>query len=48
MYSMRVCSQGYHGLEKFAAFMNLPRPVTQNNYDKIVKGLVAASRCVAE
>lgn len=28
--------------------MNLPRPVTQNNYDKIVKRLIAASKNVAE
>ena len=45
---MRVCGRGYAGLERFTALMNLPRPVTQSNYDKIVKRIVAASKNVAE
>ena len=31
---MTVCGQGYAGLEK-----NLPKPMTANNYDKIVNRL---------
>ena len=33
---MRACGQGYAGLEKLTAIMNLPKPMTANNYDKIV------------
>ena len=36
LYSMRECGQGYAGLEKLTALMNLPKPMTVNNYDKIV------------
>ena len=36
---MTACGQGYAGLEKLAALMNLPKPMTANNYDKIVNRL---------
>ena len=36
---MTVCGQGYAGLEKLTALMNLPKPMTANNYDKIVNRL---------
>ena len=39
VYSMRACGQGYAGLEKLTALMNLPKPMTANNYDKIVNRL---------
>ena len=39
VYSMRACGQGYAGLEKLTALMNLPQPMTANNYDKIVNRL---------
>ena len=39
VYSMRAYGQGYPGLEKPAALMNLPQPMTANNYDKIVNRL---------
>ena len=35
--SMRACGQRYAGFENLAALMNLARPVTQKNYDKIVE-----------
>ena len=44
VYSMRSCGQGYAGLERFATLMNLPKPVTNNNYDKIVKRLHKATK----
>ena len=34
VYSMRACGQGYAGLEKFVSLMNLPKPMTSNNYEK--------------
>ena len=38
VFSMRACGQrGYAGLEKFVSLMNLPKPVTCNNYNKIDK-----------
>ena len=36
---MGACEQGYAGLDKLTALMNLPKPVTANNYDKIVNRL---------
>ena len=39
MSSMTACGQGYAGLEKLTALMNLPKSMTTNNYDKIVNRL---------
>ena len=36
---MTACGQGCAGLEKLTALMNLPKPMTANNYDKIVNRL---------
>ena len=36
---MRAYGQGYAGLEKLTALMNLPKPMSANNYDKIVNRL---------
>ena len=36
---MRAYEEGYAGLERLTALMNLPRPMTANNYDKIVHRL---------
>ena len=47
VYSMRACGQGYAGLEKFASLMNLPKPMTSNNYDKIINKLIVATKDVA-
>ena len=41
IYSMRSLGQGYCGIKKFTAHMNLPPPMTQNNYDKVVKTIEA-------
>ena len=34
--------------EKFVSLMNLPKPMTSNNYDKIVTKLIAATKEIAE
>ena len=36
VYSRGACGQGYAGLENLTVVMNLPKPMTANNYDKIV------------
>lgn len=48
LYSMRSLGQGYSGIEKFTTHMNLPPPMTQNNYDKLVKTVEKAVHEVAE
>ena len=45
---MRSCGEGYTGLEKFSYLMNFPMPMTANNYDKIVKKQLFATKSVAE
>ena len=47
VHSMRACGQGYAGLEKPAALVNLPKPMTANNYDKILNQLNVAAKEVA-
>ena len=44
---MRACGQGYAGLEKLTALMNLLKPMTANNYDKIVNRLNVVGKEVA-
>lgn len=48
VYSMRACGQGYAGLEKLSSLINLQKPMTANNYDKIVNRLLIATKEVAE
>ena len=48
VYSMRACGQGHVALEKISCLMNLPKPMTHNNYDKIVENFVKATKVVAE
>ena len=47
VYTMRSCGQGYAGLENFTSFMNMPKPMTQNNFDKIVKTVSHCAKAVA-
>ena len=46
VHSMRAW-QGYAGLEKLTALMNLPKPMITNNYDKIVNRLNIVAKEVA-
>ena len=34
-YCMKACGRGYARLEKFAALINFPRPMSQNSYRKL-------------
>ena len=45
---MRAIRQGYSGLETFTSLVNLPKPVTANNYDKIINRLVKTTKAVAD
>ena len=45
---MRSCGQSYAGIEKFTSLMNMPRPITKNNYDKSANVIMKATHTVAE
>ena len=44
---MRSCGLGYSALEKFCGLMNIPPPVTKNNYSTIANKLRDSARTVA-
>ena len=44
---MRAIGQGYSGLEVFTSLINLPKPVTANNDNKIINRLVNTTKAVA-
>ena len=44
---MRSCGLGYSGIERFTSFMNMPRPMTRNNFDKITRHCKEASKVVS-
>ena len=46
-YSMRAIGQLYSGLQTFTSLMNLPKPVTADNYYKIINRLVKTTKAVA-
>ena len=48
IYAMRACGQGHAGVEKFTTLMDMPKPMTKNNYNKVVKKLVTATETVAK
>lgn len=47
-YTMRSIGQGHSGMEKFTSLMDMPKPMTRNNYDKLVKKLSNVTKLVAE
>ena len=47
-YTMRVLGHGHSGIEKFTSLMNMPKPMTQNNYDKITLKISNVTKTVAE
>ena len=36
VYTLRAFGQGYIGVKKFTSLVNMPNPMTANNYDKII------------
>ena len=45
---MRTLGHGHAGIEHFCTLMNMPKPMTQNNYDKLVLAISAAIKEIAE
>ena len=45
---MRPVGKKYSGLELFTSLMNLPKPVTANNYDKIINRLIKTTKAVVD
>ena len=48
VYAMRSSGKGFSGIEKFANLMDVPKPMTKNSYDKIVKKFVTVSEVANE
>jgi hypothetical protein len=48
IYTMRTLGQGHAGLEKFTTLMDMPKPMTRNNYNKLVNNLATVAKSVAE
>ena len=47
VYSMRSIGQGHSGIETFCTLMDMPKPLTKNNYKKIVDHIVPVVQDVA-
>lgn len=45
---MRLLGVGLHGIIKFCAFIDLPRPIFQSFYDKVVHTISIATKAVCE
>ncbi|KYN15053.1 hypothetical protein ALC57_12742 [Trachymyrmex cornetzi] len=43
VYAMRLLDIGINGIKKFCAFMDLPKPIFQVTYDKIVSNIAIAT-----
>ena len=48
VYALRSVGVGFNGLEKVCGILNLPKPMTRNNYDNISNVLKDSAKCVAE
>ena len=48
VYAARTVGQGYAGLEKFCGMQNLPKPMTNNNFDLISNTFSVAAKGVSE
>ena len=48
VYTMHVLGHGHAGIEKFNHLMNIPKPMTQNNYDKVGSRIIKVVKNVAE
>ena len=47
VYTFRALGQGYSGITKFTSLMNMPTPMTHNNYDKVVANVCNVTKDVA-
>ena len=48
IYSMRACGQGYASVETFTTLMDMPKPMTKNNYKSVVLKFIESAKEVAE
>lgn len=48
IFAMRFLGIGLNGIKKFCAFMDLPRPIFQSFYDKIMKSIAIATSAVRD
>ena len=48
VYAMSACEQGFAGVERFAVFLNMPKPMTANNYEKNSDKIKEAVRHIPE
>lgn len=48
VYTMRSCGQGYSGVSTLCTLMDMPKPMTANNYDKLAKRFADVTQEVAE
>jgi len=48
IFAMRLIGVGLNGIIKFCAFMDLPRPIFQSFYDRVLRSLVVATSAVRE
>ncbi|EFN71738.1 hypothetical protein EAG_00321, partial [Camponotus floridanus] len=46
--AMRLLGVGLNGILKFCAFMELPRPIFQSFYDRVIEMILIASATVRE
>ena len=46
--TMRAFGQSHAGIEKFTTLMGMPKPMTKNNYYKVVKKLVPVTETAQE
>ena len=48
VYALRTCGLGHKGLEKMCCIMNMPKPMTITNFDKISNKVRDAAKDIAE
>jgi len=48
VYGFRALGNGHAGIQKFMSLMDMPRPMAQSTYDKIVTSMTAVSKSIAE
>ena len=48
VYALRTCGLGHAALEKFCCIINMPKPMTKINFDKITNKIRDSAKVVAE
>ena len=45
---MRLLGHGYAVIKKFCAIKNLPKPITKNNFEKLIKVIATVVKTISE